>query len=116
MRNKITIVGVGNVGASCALWLAKRGLADLVLVDIPAAKTMPVGKGLDLLQAGPIEHYNARLRGNADGSYEGTENSDSDEHGVARRHRQAGRHGRDRPCGSAKSSPSSAPSRVCSSW
>ena len=76
MRNKITMVGVGNVGASCALWLAKRGIADLVLVDIPAAKTMPVGKGLDLLQAGPIENYNARIRGNADGSYEGTENSD----------------------------------------
>jgi malate dehydrogenase len=76
MRNKVTIVGVGNVGASCALWLAKRGIADLVLVDIPAAKTMPVGKGLDLLQAGPIEHYNARIRGNADGSYDGTENSD----------------------------------------
>ena len=76
MRNKITIVGVGNVGASCALWLAKRGLADLVLVDIPLAKTMPVGKGLDLLQAGPIEGYNTRIRGNADGSYDGTENSD----------------------------------------
>ncbi len=76
MRSKITIVGVGNVGASCALWLAKRGIADLVLVDISAAKTMPVGKGLDLLQAGPIEHYNARIRGNADGSYDGTENSD----------------------------------------
>ncbi len=76
MRNKITIVGVGNVGASCALWLAQRGIADLVLVDIPAAKTMPVGKGLDLLQAGPIVGYNSRIRGNADGSYEGTENSD----------------------------------------
>ena len=49
MRSKVTIVGVGNVGASCALWLAKRGIADLVLVDIPLAKTMPVGKGLDLL-------------------------------------------------------------------
>ena len=71
MRSKITIIGVGNVGASCALWLARRGLADLVLVDIPAVKTMPVGKGLDLLQAGPIEHYNARIRGNADGSYDG---------------------------------------------
>jgi malate dehydrogenase len=76
MRSKITLVGVGNVGASCALWLAKRGVADLVLVDIPAAKTMPVGKGLDLLQAGPIEGYNTRIRGNADGSYDGTENSD----------------------------------------
>jgi malate dehydrogenase len=76
MRSKITIVGVGNVGASCALWLAKRGIADLVLVDIPVAKSMPAGKALDLLQAGPIEGYNSRIRGNADGSYEGTEKSD----------------------------------------
>src|SRR3972149_5874776 len=76
MRAKITIVGVDNVGASCAMWLAKRGICDLVLVDIPLAKTMPVGKGLDLLQTGPIEHFNARIRGNADGSYDGTENSD----------------------------------------
>ena len=76
MRSKVTIVGVGNVGASCALWLARRGIADLVLVDIPAAKTMPVGKGLDLLQTGPIEGFNTRLVGNADGSYDGTENSD----------------------------------------
>ena len=76
MRSKVTIVGVGNVGASCALWLAKRGIADLVLVDIPMAKTMPVGKGLDLLQTGPIEGFNARIKGNADGSYEGTEKSD----------------------------------------
>ena len=76
MRSKITIVGVGNVGASCVLWLAKRGIADLVLVDIPLAKSMPAGKALDLLQAGPIEGYNSRIRGNADGSYEGTEKSD----------------------------------------
>ncbi len=76
MRSKITIVGVGNVGASCALWLAKRGIADLVLVDIPLAKSMPAGKALDLLQAGPIEGYNTRVRGNTDGSYEGTEKSD----------------------------------------
>lgn len=76
MRSKITIVGVGNVGASCALWLAKRGIADLVLVDIAAAKSMPAGKALDLLQAGPIENYNARVRGNSDGSYDGTEKSD----------------------------------------
>jgi malate dehydrogenase len=76
MRRKISIVGAGNVGASCALWLAQRGMADIVMVDIAAAKTMPVGKGLDLLQAGPIVGYNARIRGNGDGSYEGTENSD----------------------------------------
>src|SRR6266851_4671591 len=76
MRSKVTIVGVGNVGASCALWLAKRGIADLVLVDIPLAKTMPVGKGLDIMQAAPIEKFNVRIKGNADGSYAGTEKSD----------------------------------------
>ncbi len=76
MRNKVTIVGVGNVGASCALWLARRGIADLVLVDIAAAKSMPAGKGLDLQQTAPIEHFNVRIKGNADGSYAGTEKSD----------------------------------------
>jgi malate dehydrogenase len=76
MRSKVSIVGVGNVGASCALWLAKRGIADLVLVDIPAAKSMPAGKGLDLQQAAPIERFNVRITGNTDGSYAGTEGSD----------------------------------------
>src|SRR5438105_1121279 len=76
MRSKVTIVGVGNVGASCALWLAKRGIADLVLVDIALAKSMPAGKAIDLQQAGPVEGFNVKIRGNADGSYAGTENSD----------------------------------------
>lgn len=76
MRKKITVVGAGNVGASCALWLAQRGIADIVLVDAEIAKTSPVGKALDLAQAAPIVGYNARLKGTANGSYEGTENSD----------------------------------------
>ena len=76
MRNKVTIVGAGNVGASCALWLAQANIADLVLVDIPQAETMPVGKALDLLQAGPIVGYDSRVVGTANGSYDGTENSD----------------------------------------
>jgi malate dehydrogenase len=75
-RQKVSVIGAGNVGASCALWLAKRGICDVMLVDIALAKTMPVGKGLDLLQTAPIEHFNARIKGNADGSYDGTENSD----------------------------------------
>jgi malate dehydrogenase len=75
-RQKVSVVGAGNVGASCALWLAKRGLCDIVMVDIPQVKTAPVGKGLDLLQTAPIEGFNARVRGTADGSYDGTENSD----------------------------------------
>ncbi len=76
MRKKVTVVGAGNVGASCALWLAQRGIADVVMVDAAIAKTAPVGKALDLLQAAPVVGYNARITGTADGSYEGTENSD----------------------------------------
>lgn len=76
MRKKVTVVGAGNVGASCALWLAQRGLADVVMVDAAIAKTAPVGKALDLLQAAPVVGYNARITGTADGSYEGTENSE----------------------------------------
>lgn len=76
MRNKITVVGTGNVGASCALWLAQANVADLVLVDIPQTETMPVGKALDLLQAGPIIGFDSHLVGTANGSYDGTENSD----------------------------------------
>lgn len=76
MRKKVTVVGAGNVGASCALWLAQRGIADVVMVDAAIAKTAPVGKALDLLQAAPVVGYNARITGTADGSYEGTENSE----------------------------------------
>lgn len=75
-RQKVSVIGAGNVGASCALWLAKRGICDIVMVDIPQVKTAPVGKGLDLLQTAPIEGFNTRIYGTADGSYVGTENSD----------------------------------------
>jgi malate dehydrogenase len=74
MRNKITVVGAGNVGASCAAWLAERELGDVVLVDIPQTGTMPMGKALDLLQTGPIYRFNTRLSGATD--YGPTENSD----------------------------------------
>jgi malate dehydrogenase len=75
-RQKVSVIGAGNVGASAALWLAKRGLCDITLVDIAQAKSAPVGKGLDLLQTAPIEGFSTRIRGTADGSYDGTENSD----------------------------------------
>lgn len=74
MRNKITIVGAGNVGASCAAWLAERDLGDVVLVDIPATKDMPKGKALDLQQVGPISGYNTRLTGTT--GYDETAGSD----------------------------------------
>lgn len=52
MRSKVTVVGAGNVGASCAQRIAERGYADVVLVDI--VEGIPQGKALDLLQAAPV--------------------------------------------------------------
>lgn len=71
-RKKVTIVGAGNVGATCATWIAAKDLADVVLVDIVegAAK----GKALDLLQAGPVIGYDLKITGGS--SYEETANSD----------------------------------------
>ena len=61
MRNKITVVGAGNVGANCAVWAAKKELGDVVLVDV--AEGVPQGKALDLLQAGPVEGYDVSITG-----------------------------------------------------
>lgn len=61
MRKKITVVGAGNVGANCALRIASKELGDVVLVDI--AEGIPQGKGLDLLQSGPIEGYDVSIVG-----------------------------------------------------
>jgi malate dehydrogenase len=72
MRNKITVVGGGNVGASCAINLAMKEIGDVVLVDI--VEGVPMGKGLDMLQSGPIEGYDSRITGTND--YGPTENSD----------------------------------------
>jgi len=72
MRNKVTVVGGGNVGASCAMNLAFKELADVVLVDV--VEGVPQGKGLDMLQSGPIEGYDVKITGAND--YEATANSD----------------------------------------
>jgi malate dehydrogenase len=72
MRNKVTVVGGGNVGASCAMNLAFKELADVVLVDL--MEGVPQGKGLDMLQSGPIEGYDVMITGAND--YEATANSD----------------------------------------
>ena len=61
MRKKITVIGAGNVGANCAVWAAKKELGDIVLVDI--AEGTPQGKGLDLLQAGPVEGFDVNITG-----------------------------------------------------
>ena len=72
MRNKVTVVGAGNVGASCAINIAHKELADVVLVDI--AEGIPQGKGLDMLESGPIEGYDVHVSGAND--YEPTAGSD----------------------------------------
>ncbi|HYW45808.1 MAG TPA: malate dehydrogenase [Bryobacteraceae bacterium] len=72
MRKKITVVGAGNVGANCAVRIADKELADVVLVDV--VEGVPQGKGLDLLQSGPIQGYDVVVTGAND--YEPTANSD----------------------------------------
>jgi malate dehydrogenase len=72
MRNKITVVGAGNVGATCAHRLAERGYADVVLVDI--IEGMPQGKALDLLESGPVVGFDSNVIGT--NGYEETAGSD----------------------------------------
>jgi len=72
VRKKVTVVGAGNVGANCALRIADKELADVVLVDV--IEGVPQGKGLDLLQSGPVQGYDVMVTGAND--YEPTANSD----------------------------------------
>jgi len=72
MRKKVTVVGAGNVGANVALRIADQELADVVLVDI--VEGVPQGKGLDILQSGPVQVYDVNIVGAND--YAPTANSD----------------------------------------
>jgi malate dehydrogenase len=72
MRSKVTVVGAGNVGSVVANEVALGGYADVVLVDI--VEGMPQGKALDMMQAGPIDGYDAAIAGA--NSYEDTAGSD----------------------------------------
>jgi malate dehydrogenase len=72
MRKKVTIVGAGNVGATTAHWLAAKGLADIVLVDV--VEGIPQGKALDLLQALAVEGADVEVTGSNE--YGPTANSD----------------------------------------
>src|SRR5438093_4026581 len=60
-RRKVTVVGAGNVGATCAQVLAGRDYADVVLVDVKEG--LPQGKALDINQMGAIRGYEPRLVG-----------------------------------------------------
>ncbi len=72
MRKKVTIVGSGNVGATAAHWIAAKELADVVLIDV--LEGIPQGKGLDLLEAMPIEKRDCRVLGT--NNYSDTADSD----------------------------------------
>src|ERR1051325_2580013 len=72
MRNKVSIVGSGNVGATAAHWIAAAELADVVLIDI--IEGVPQGKGLDLLESMPIIKKDSYVIGTQD--YADTANSD----------------------------------------
>lgn len=72
MRKKVSVIGAGNVGGTLAQRIAEKGYADVVLVDI--IEGLPQGKGLDMLQTGPITGSDAKVIGT--NSYEETANSD----------------------------------------
>jgi malate dehydrogenase len=72
LRKKVTVVGAGNVGANCAVWLAEKELADVVLVDV--VDGVPQGKGLDLLQTGAVRGNDVAITGA--NNYEPTAGSD----------------------------------------
>tara|TARA_B100000315_G_scaffold117295_1_gene107534 strand:+ start:755 stop:1696 length:942 start_codon:yes stop_codon:yes gene_type:complete len=72
MKNKITVVGAGHVGATVAQLTAYKELGDVVLVDI--IEGVPQGKGLDLLESGAVEQFSGKILGTND--YKDTANSD----------------------------------------
>jgi malate dehydrogenase len=61
MRKKLTVVGAGNVGATVALRVAEKELADVVLIDV--LEGVPAGKALDLAEAAPIEGHDSIITG-----------------------------------------------------
>src|SRR3954464_1786843 len=86
-RAKISIIGAGNVGATCAHFAATKELGDIVLLDIPeititdkdgtqkkVPNTAPQGKALDLYEASPVEGFDAKIIGTS--NYGDTANSD----------------------------------------
>ncbi|MDX2137913.1 MAG: malate dehydrogenase [Chloroflexota bacterium] len=73
-RSKVSVIGAGNVGATCAHWIATRELADVVLIDVVegAAK----GKALDLFEATPVFKLDLHITGGGPNDYDLTADSD----------------------------------------
>ncbi|PKR84283.1 malate dehydrogenase [Heyndrickxia camelliae] len=73
-RKKISVIGAGFTGATTAFLLAQKELGDIVLVDIPQAENPTKGKALDMLEASPVQGFDANIIGTSD--YVDTKNSD----------------------------------------
>jgi malate dehydrogenase len=73
-RAKISVIGAGNVGATCAHWAAAKELGDIVLLDIPDKVGVAQGKALDLACCGPMENFDVEVTGTSD--YADTTDSD----------------------------------------
>lgn len=73
-RKKITVVGAGFTGATTALMLAQKELGDVVLLDIPQLENPTKGKALDMLEASPVQGFDANIVGTS--NYDDSANSD----------------------------------------
>jgi malate dehydrogenase len=65
-RNKIALIGAGNIGGELAALIVRRQLGDVVLFDIPAKADFAKGKALDLMQNAAIEGFDANVVGTSD--------------------------------------------------
>lgn len=63
-RSKISVIGAGFVGSTCAHWAANKELGDVVLIDINDGAA--AGKALDLFEASPVEGFDSRIKGGSD--------------------------------------------------
>jgi len=64
MKQKVTVVGAGNVGATTAQRIAEKEIADVALIDIIPG--VPQGKALDIMESAPVEKFDARMIGSND--------------------------------------------------
>ncbi len=64
MKQKVTVVGAGNVGATAAQRIVEKELADVALIDILAG--VPQGKALDMMESAPVERFDAKIVGSND--------------------------------------------------
>ncbi|GKV66882.1 MULTISPECIES: malate dehydrogenase [Sporosarcina] len=73
-RKKVSVIGSGFTGATTAFLLAQKELCDVVIVDIPQMENPTKGKALDMLEAGPVQGFDANIIGTS--NYEDTKDSD----------------------------------------